>query len=121
WTFLLKDLDLDILSMDSYSVGHVFTRYKDEVIAFIKKGGIIAWGITPTLTEEMVLETEDKLVQRLQDMFTYLTNHGIGLDEILERSWFAPSRCCLVNPDKTKSVEESFAMLKRVAGRIING
>lgn len=121
WSFLLRDIDLDILSMDSYSVGHVFTRYKDEVIAFLKKGGIIAWGITPTLTEEMAEETEASLIKRLEDMFSYLTEHGITLDEILAQSWFAPSRCCLVNPDKTKSVDKSFTMLKNVAKAIING
>ncbi len=121
WSFLLTDLDLDILSLDSYSVGHIFTRYKDEVVAFLRKGGIIAWGITPTLTEEIAEETEDKLVKRLQDMFSYLTAQGISLADILERSWFAPSRCCLVNPDRTKSVEQSLALLKNVARRIVNG
>ncbi|MEG0875247.1 MAG: hypothetical protein RSB05_02140 [Clostridiales bacterium] len=121
WSFLLKDIDLDVLSMDSYTAGHVFSLYKDEVIAFLKKGGIIAWGITPTLTEEMALETEESLIKRLQDMFNYLTQHGITLEEILDRSWFAPSRCCLVNPDKTKSVEKSFEMLRHVADKILNG
>lgn len=119
WSFLLKEVDLDVLSMDSYTAGHVFTRYTQEVIDYLKKGGIIAWGITPTLTEEMALETEESLFKRLQDMFSYLTAHGITLEEILDRSWFAPSRCCLVNPDKTKSVEKSFDMLKSIAHKVL--
>ena len=111
WSFLLSALDLDVLSMDSYSVGHVFTRYKQEVIDFIKKGGVIAWGITPTLTEELTQESLTTLATRLEEMFAYLCQNGLDMDELLDRSWLAPSRCCLVNPDKTRSVDQSFKLL----------
>lgn len=112
WSFLLEDLDLDILSMDSYSVGHIFTRYKEQVINFIKRGAIIAWGITPTLTEELNQESLKTLAKRLEEMFEYIAAHGLEMDEIIDRAWLAPSRCCLVNADKTVSVNKSFEILK---------
>ena len=115
WSFLLRDVTPDILSMDSYSVGHVFTRYKTEVVDFLKNGSIIAWGITPTLTEELTKETFESLVARLEDMFDYISAWGIEKDELLDRSWLAPSRCCLVNPDRTRSVEQSFRLLREIA------
>lgn len=52
WSFLLK-AGINILSLDSYSWGHIFTRYVDEVHEFLKQGNIIAYGITPTLTGEL--------------------------------------------------------------------
>ncbi len=116
WSFLLSELDLDILSMDSFTVGHVFSLYKNEVIDFLKKGSVIAWGITPTLTEELNAETMKTLAKRLEDVFQVLCEQGIDMDELLDRSWLAPSRCCLVNPDRTKSVEESFRLLNELAG-----
>ncbi len=112
WSFLLEDLDLDILSMDSYSVGHIFTRYKTQVIDFIKRGAIIAWGITPTLTEELNTENLKSLAKKLEEMFEYIAANGLEMDEIIDRAWLAPSRCCLVNADKTASVEKSFEILK---------
>ncbi len=112
WSFLLTDLDLDILSMDSYSVGHIFTRYRQEVIDFIKRGAIIAWGITPTLTEELNQESLKSLANRLEEMFSYIAAHGLDMDEIIDRAWLAPSRCCLVNADQTLSVNKSFEILK---------
>ncbi|HMM06641.1 MAG TPA: hypothetical protein PKD52_08255 [Clostridiales bacterium] len=114
WSFLLSALDLDILSMDSYSVGHIFTRYKEEVVNFLKKGAIISWGITPTLTEELTLENFNSLKVKLEEMFAYVSSQGIAMDELLDRSWFAPSRCCLVNPDLAKSVEDSFRLLREL-------
>jgi hypothetical protein len=54
-------------------------------IKFIKRGAIIAWGITPALTEELNRESLETL---------------------------APSRCCLVNTDKTLSVNKSSEVLK---------
>jgi hypothetical protein len=34
------------------------------------------------------------------------------MDEILDRAWLAPSRYCLVNADKTLSVNKSFEVFK---------
>ncbi|MGI5874215.1 MAG: hypothetical protein ACOX8R_06095 [Bacillota bacterium] len=115
WSFLLSSLDLDILSMDSYTVGHVFSLYKEEIIDFLKKGGVIAWGITPTLTEELSAESLKSLADRLEATFRTVSAGGIDMDELLDRAWLAPSRCCLVNPDRTKSVNESFRILKELA------
>lgn len=114
WSFLLSAVDIDILSMDCYSVGHIFTRYKEEVVNFLKRGSIISWGITPTLTEELTLESFTSLAAKLEEMFVYVSNQGIAMDELLDRAWLAPSRCCLVNPDRAKIVEASFKLLKEL-------
>lgn len=114
WSFLISGLGLDILSMDTYTWGHVFTRYRDEVAAFLKGGGIISWGIVPTLTEELNRENIETLGKKLEAFWDYLAASGVDKGLILDRSWIAPSRCCLVNQDGTKSVEKSFEILREV-------
>ncbi|MCR6545472.1 hypothetical protein NVS47_08070 [Dehalobacterium formicoaceticum] len=114
WSFLISGLGLDILSMDAYSWGHVFTRYRDEVAAFLKEGGIISWGLVPTLTEELSQENIQKLAGKLEGFWDYLVSSGVDKELILDRSWIAPSRCCLVNADGTKSVDQSFKILREV-------
>lgn len=57
WSFLLQ-LDLDILSIDTLAWGHIFTRYKSDIKSFLDKGGVISWGIIPTLKEEYDVERE---------------------------------------------------------------
>lgn len=117
WSFLL-DLELDIISLDALQWGYIFTRYTKEVKEFLEKGGIISWGITPTLTEEVEKVTIEGLVTQLEDLWNYLQKQGINKEIILTQSWLAPARCCLVNADGTASVEKSFRLLKEVAETI---
>jgi len=114
WSFLISGLNLDILSLDTYTWGHVFSRYRDEVIAFLKGGGIISWGIVPTLTEELNQENIKSLAEKLEGYWDYLVESAVDKELILDRSWIAPSRCCLVNADGTKSVDKSFEILREV-------
>ena len=117
WSFLLG-AGLDILSMDAFSCGHIFVRYVDEVTEFLRRGGIIAWGITPTLTDELTSETVESLAKRVADLWKFLENHGLDQALLFDRSWLAPSRCCLINADGTASVEKSFRLLRAVSGKL---
>ncbi len=114
WSFLLQ-LDLDVLSIDVLARGHIFTRYSGEIKAFLDRGGIISWGITPTLTEEYQAESAASMIGKLEEMWRYLEGKGIPYEKILSQAWLAPARCCLINADGIKTVENSFALLKRVS------
>ncbi len=43
WDFLLN-LDIDVLSLDTYSNGEVFTSYVNSIHRFLDREGIIIWG-----------------------------------------------------------------------------
>lgn len=114
WSFLLN-ADIDILSVDAFSWGHILVRYVDEVKEFLRRGKIIAWGIIPTLTSELSLETAESLTKRLLELWKFLNGHGIDDDILFDRAWLAPSRCCLINGDGTASIDHSFALLREVS------
>ena len=120
WSFLLG-ADIDILSIDAFSWGHIFVRYVDEVTEFLKQGKIIAWGITPTLTSELISESADSLTKRLFELWDFLAKHGIDQAMLYDRSWLAPSRCCLINTDGTASVDRSYDLLRELAKRVRKG
>lgn len=113
WSFLLG-ADLDILSVDAFSWGHILVRYLDEVQEFLHRGKIIAWGITPTLTSELTQESASSLTSRLMESWEFLDRHGLDINLVYDRAWLAPSRCCLINADGTESVEQSFTLLKEI-------
>lgn len=117
WSFLLN-AGINILSLDSYSWGHIFTRYVDEVHEFLKQGNIIAYGITPTLTSELNEENVETLYRRLLEYWEFLGHHGVSEELLFDRSWLAPSRCCLINADGVESVEGSFQVLKDLAQKL---
>ncbi|MHB1420167.1 MAG: uroporphyrinogen decarboxylase/cobalamine-independent methonine synthase family protein [Bacillota bacterium] len=117
WSFLLN-LDLDILSLDALRWGHIFTRYTEEVVAFIQRGGIISWGIVPTLTEEMAEHGVEALLVQIEEFWDHLSRHGLNKRQIANQSWVAPARCCLLNGDGHQTVEQSFGVLKKVSRRL---
>jgi len=117
WSFLLTQ-DISILSMDSFTCGRIFTRYYDQIRSFLEQGRYIAWGIVPTLTEELGdLQVKD-MVARLEEMWDYLKGKGVSKEALLRQSLLAPSRCCLVNQDKSVTVDRSFDILKQVSETI---
>jgi len=117
WDFLLG-LDLDILSLDVYSNGEVFTAYASSIKKFLERGGTLVWGIIPTNRELFEKETIDTLEIRLIEMWSFLGKKGINLDFLISRSMLSPATCCLVNPDIEKTVEKAFIMVNELSTRL---
>lgn len=118
WTFLLSSVELDIISLDAFSLGRIFTRYVDEIRRFLDRGDIICWGIVPTLSEEFMRVAEEELVRLLEEMWQYLAGQALDMQQIARQAWLAPARCCLINSDGHATVERAFAVLKRLAARL---
>ncbi|HED24407.1 MAG TPA: hypothetical protein ENN91_04700 [Firmicutes bacterium] len=114
WSFLLQ-MDLDVLSLDSFANGHIFSRYTEEVRSFLDRGGIISWGITPTLTEEFEKENVQTMIALLDGLWNDLDRAGIPREQLMARAWLAPARCCLINTDGEETVDKSFRLLRQVA------
>jgi hypothetical protein len=116
WDFLLKS-KLDILSFDSFNCGAVIINYV-SLRDFLKRGGIISWGIVPTYTDLLERETIDSLMKLLETFWEDLFKKGVDPERLLRQSLLAPATCNLMNPDREKTVEEAFEMLKELSRKI---
>jgi len=116
WDFLLRS-KIDILSFDSFNCGVVFVNYP-SLKEFVDRGGIISWGIVPTYTELLEQETIDSLMERLETFWEDLSRKGVNQQKILHQSFLAPATCNLLNPDKEKTVEKAFEVLKELSIKI---
>jgi len=114
WDFLLG-LDLDILSLDVYTNAEVFASYAVSIKRFVERGGVIAWGIVPTGIEAFSQENIPKLIAKIEDIWTVLVKKGIDKAQLLKQSMLSPATCCLVNPDKEKTVEQAFQAINAMA------
>jgi len=117
WDFLLG-LDLDILSLDIYQNGEVFSLYSESIKRFLDRGGVIAWGIVPTNFEPFETENINTLVAKLTNLWDVLTHKGIDRQFLFSRSLISPATCCLVNPDGEKTVEKAFRVVKELSHRL---
>jgi hypothetical protein len=114
WDFLL-DLDLDVLSLDVYTNGEIFASYAPSVKRFLDRGGAIVWGIVPTGFEAFSQEEIPSLIERLEEVWGVLWSRGIDRELMISRSMISPATCCLVNPDRERTVERAFAAVNLMA------
>jgi len=116
WDFLLG-LDLDILSMDLYTNREIFASYGSSIRRFLDRGGVIVWGIVPTGFEAFEKENIPSLTAQLESVWHILEKKGIDRDLMLSQSLMSPATCCLVNPDKDKTVERAFDVVNDMSRR----
>ena len=114
WDFLLNQ-DMDILSLDVYTNGEIFSSYASSVRRFLEKGGVLCWGIVPTNFEPFEKESLKTLEMRIEEVWNALCKKGIDRDLLLSRSLLSPATCCLINPDKEKTVEAAFGRIKKLS------
>jgi len=114
WDFLLG-LDLDIVSMDIYTNAEIFSSYASSIRHFIEKGGALVWGIVPTGMEFFAKETPDSLIAQLEGVWQILGRKGIDIEYLLNRSLLSPATCCLINPDREKTVENAFEWVNQLS------
>jgi hypothetical protein len=114
WDFLLN-LDLDILSLDIYTNAERFSSCTKSIKNFLDRGGILVWGIIPTGFEVFTKESLGFLSMKLEGIWQYLAQKGIELEQIVQQSMLSPATCCLVNPDKSRTVENAFSMTNQLS------
>jgi len=115
WDFLLG-MDIDILSLDVYLNGEIFSAYARSIKKFLDRGSTLVWGMVPTNFDE--LENMDSLEARLVQIWDILAKKGIDKDFLISRSLISPATCCLVNPDGVKTVEKAFKVVKELSLRL---
>jgi hypothetical protein len=114
WDFMLG-LDLDVLSLDAYTNAEIISSYAGGIRKFLDRGGVIVWGIVPTGMEAFAREEIPSLIRRLEAVWEFLWSKGVDRDLTVARGMLSPATCCLINPDKTATVERAFASVRQMA------
>ena len=91
WSLVLES-GADIVNFDAYAYFDRFILYADQIRTFIADGGLLAWGIVPTLEpEEIQRETADRLYAGWKDRFRQVEALGLSAETILQQSFITPS------------------------------
>ena len=114
WDFMLS-LDLDVLSLDVYTNAEIISSYAGSIKRFLDRGGVIVWGIVPTGSEIFAREEIPALIRRLEAVWEFLWSKGVDRELLIARGMLSPATCCLVNPDKTVTVERAFETVRRIS------
>jgi hypothetical protein len=91
WSLLLGS-GLDIVNFDAYGYFDRFVLYREELAAFLKTGGILAWGIVPTGDAEAIEKCSvSELYAKWEGYLEELESLGIDRLRVYRQSLITPS------------------------------
>ncbi|MBU4342796.1 MAG: methionine synthase [Candidatus Omnitrophica bacterium] len=112
---VLTETRVDIINFDAYSYAEGLSLYPEEISGFLKKGGILAWGIIPT-SESVLKETEESLFNRLTQEIGNLEKKKVPRNLLLSNSLLTPS-CGMgtLSQDLTEDIIKKLTLVSRLA------
>lgn len=91
WSLIL-DTPFDIINFDAYAYFDRFFLYADQIRRFIRSGGIIAYGIVPTLNvDDIQRETPESLLISCKEKIHRIASLGFGPEQVIRQALITPS------------------------------
>ncbi len=115
WSLLLAT-SVDVLSFDAYNYAENLALFADDVKRFLDRGGVLAWGIVPTVEEQIMHETSAHLAKRLMDSIGLVVKKGVDRDLLLERALITPS--CGLGTVSIRAAERAIALTRETSQAI---
>jgi len=116
WSMLLET-SVDILNFDAYTYAETLALYPDALRAFLARGGILAWGIVPTGSDEQVqAASAEMLTERLWSALRLVAAKGIPLETLLAQALLTPA--CGLATLSEQGAERALALLAEVSSRM---
>jgi len=118
WTLIL-DSAADILSLDAYAYFDQFVIYRDAIQRFVERGGLIAWGLVPTLSpEDLERETSEDLFAQWRSKSDQVARLGIGRQKLVAQSLITPA--CGMGTLRVELALKALRLTRELSDRIRN-
>lgn len=115
WSMLLET-SVDVISFDALNYAENLALFADDVKRFLNRGGVLAWGIVPTVEEEIAQATAESLVARLDAAMGLLVKKGVDRDLLYERALITPA--CGLGTVSVAAAERAFQLTRQVSERV---
>jgi methionine synthase II (cobalamin-independent) len=94
WSILFGT-SVDVINFDAYTYFERFALYRRDLLSFLARGGVVAWGLVPTADENLAChESADSLCEKWLKQAGSLTGPGLSLESLLRHSLITPSCGC---------------------------
>jgi methionine synthase II (cobalamin-independent) len=118
WSLILNT-SVDIVNFDAYSYFDRFLLYPDYIVRFVESGRILAWGIIPTASPEIIRkESAASLIVRWEDQIRAITALGLDMVKIKSQSLITPS--CGVGTQALELAEKVLRLTQEVSAELRN-
>jgi hypothetical protein len=94
WSILFRT-SVDVINFDAYNYFERFALYRQDLLSFLERGGVLAWGLVPTTADDLASrESADSLAEKWLEQTSSLTGPGLTLTSLLQHSLITPSCGC---------------------------
>lgn len=91
WTIPIE-ADVSIINLDGYAFAQNLSLFSNELKPFLEKGGLIAWGVVPTLDKDALEQTDiNEAISKFDEAIEYLVKKGIDKQLLINKSLVATS------------------------------
>lgn len=112
WSIFTDIKSLDIINFDAFSFFEKIAIYSENLERFLKKGGMLCWGIVPT-NSFTVKETADLLTGKIKDDIDILAVKGINRELLNKNILISPA--CGLGTLNIKNAEKILRVLFETA------
>lgn len=117
WSIFTDVPAIGMINFDAFNYLEKFVLYSDSLKGFLKKGGIICWGIVPT-QEFTGKENPELLVRQLTQGIQFLVKKGLDRELLLNQLIVTPS--CGLGTLETKKAEGILRLLSETSRHLNN-
>lgn len=91
WIVPIKS-GVNIINLDGYFFAQNLSLFSEDIKQFINDGGIIAWGVVPTLDADALEKADiEIIISKFEEAIEYLIKKGIDKELLLSHSMVTPS------------------------------
>ena len=112
--------DLNIINFDAFAFSQNFSTQAKKIAQFLNSGGILAFGIVPTLDAEALRTlNETELEEKFEKSLEFLTKKGIKKEQLLKQCFITPSCGCgsLSEAEAIKALEYTKKLSKKLRSK----
>ncbi|MFO7985390.1 MAG: hypothetical protein R6U38_05960 [Desulfatiglandaceae bacterium] len=97
--------DVQVINFDAYQYAENFALYGKDIQGFLKRGGMVGWGIVPVVKEDLDAVSRGSLIRRLEKGIRLLVEQGVNQEMLVRASWVLPScETVLLTPEDSDRV-----------------
>ncbi|MFQ5910373.1 MAG: hypothetical protein ACE5IJ_06600 [Thermoplasmata archaeon] len=115
WPLILQS-PAKMLSFDAYTYGHTLSLYSEDVSDFLDRGGMIAWGVVPSIPESFEAESLQSLIAKVENGIELLAKKGVDEERIHRQSLVTPM--CGLRGLSEEQAEAALRMTREISGHM---
>lgn len=116
WSMILES-KVDILNFDAFEYFTSLSLYIDELIHFMQRDGILAWGLVPT-SDKIFNLTANKLIKSFNQHLDVLVKKSLIIENLLSQVIITPS--CGIGSVAIDTGEKVYQLTRNVSMQLRN-